>query len=240
FQKIAYLVDSSRGKVIKHDFLEYSFFAMFFPQLLAGPITHHSEIFSQTKGPWAFAIKPSNFFVGLTIFVIGLFKKVVLADHFALYVPAGFDTAAAGETVDFYLAWQSALAFRLRLYFNLLATMAISGLWHGAAWHFVLWGSLQGAAMVGNHAWRLAWQPINSWWSRTIARLVTFFGLTLVLVFYRAPSTDAALKMLGGMVNLPVTWHDRLGFVGEALAWVGVRFDSEPISLEQFTMVPWL
>ena len=58
----------SRGKVIKHDFLEYSFFAMFFPQLLAGPITHHSEIFSQTKGPWAFAIKPSNFFVGLTIF----------------------------------------------------------------------------------------------------------------------------------------------------------------------------
>ena len=96
FQKIAYLVDSSRGKVAQHDFLEYSFFAMFFPQLLAGPITHHSEIFSQTKGPWAFSIKPSNFVVGLTIFVIGLFKKVVLADHFALYVPAGFDAASAG------------------------------------------------------------------------------------------------------------------------------------------------
>ena len=73
FQKIAYLVDSSRGRVAEHDFLEYCFFVMFFPQLLAGPITHHSEIFSQVKGPFAFAIKPSNFMLGLTIFVIGLF-----------------------------------------------------------------------------------------------------------------------------------------------------------------------
>src|ERR1700739_545330 len=45
FQKIAYLVDSSRGKVTDHDFLEYCFFVMFFPQLLAGPITHHTQIF---------------------------------------------------------------------------------------------------------------------------------------------------------------------------------------------------
>ena len=47
FQKIAYLVDASRGEVQQHDLLEYCFFVMFFPQLLAGPITHHSEIFSQ-------------------------------------------------------------------------------------------------------------------------------------------------------------------------------------------------
>lgn len=308
FQKIAYLVDCSRGKVVKHDFLEYSFFAMFFPQLLAGPITHHSEIFSQTKGPWAFRIRPSNFVVGLTIFVIGLFKKVVLADHFALYVPAAFDAAAAGRTVDFYLAWQSALAFKFQLYFdfcgysemalgaarlfgiqlplnfnspyrglnivdfwrrwhmtlsrflrdyvyiplggsrkgtsrlylNLLATMAISGLWHGAAWHYVLWGTLQGAAMVGNHAWRIVWRPINAWWSHTIARLVTFFGLTLVLVFYRASSTDAALQVLGGMLNLPGSWHDGLGLAGDALVRLGIRFDGAPISPDQQALVPWL
>ncbi|MGH6739032.1 MAG: MBOAT family protein, partial [Bradyrhizobium sp.] len=66
FQKIAYLVDASRGEVIEHDFLEYCFFVMFFPQLLAGPITHHSEIFAQIKGPWAFAVKPSNIMLGLT------------------------------------------------------------------------------------------------------------------------------------------------------------------------------
>src|SRR6266478_4495228 len=94
FQKIAYLVDASRGQVADHDLLEYCFFVMFFPQLLAGPITHHSEIFSQIKDPWAFAVKPSNFTLGVTIFVIGLFKKVVLADHFAPLVSPAYEAAA--------------------------------------------------------------------------------------------------------------------------------------------------
>jgi D-alanyl-lipoteichoic acid acyltransferase DltB (MBOAT superfamily) len=308
FQKIAYLVDTSRGDVIEHDFLEYCFFAMFFPQLLAGPITHHSEIFSQTKGPWAFAIKPSNFVIGLTIFVIGLFKKVVLADRFALYVPPAYDAAAAGQTIDFFLAWQSALAFKFqlyfdfsgysemalgsarlfgiqlplnfnspyrglnvvdywrrwhmtlsrflrdyiyiplggsrrgtpRLYFNLMVTMALSGLWHGAAWHFVLWGALQGGAMVVNHAWRSLWPPVNTWWSWTIARLVTFVVLTIILVLHRAPSVEVASRIFAGMVNLPGSWHDAFGPFGDALGWLGVRFDGQPISPDQLALVPWL
>src|SRR6266487_2785732 len=106
FQKIAYLVDSSRGEVADHDLLEYCFFVMFFPQLLSGPITHHSEIFSQIKDPWAFAVKPSNFMLGVTIFVIGLFKKVVLADNFAPLANNMFSAAAAGEPLDFFTAWQ--------------------------------------------------------------------------------------------------------------------------------------
>ena len=118
FQKIAYLVDSSRGEVADHDLLEYCFFVMFFPQLLAGPITHHSEIFSQLKGPWAFAVKPSNFMLGVTIFVIGLFKKVVLADHFAPLVSPAYEAAAAGQPLDFFLAWQGAIAFKFQLYFD--------------------------------------------------------------------------------------------------------------------------
>src|SRR5204863_1963369 len=296
FQKIAYLVDASRGEVEEHDFLEYCFFVMFFPQLLAGPITHHSEIFPQTKGPWAFAVRPSNFTLGLTIFVIGLFKKVVLADNFAPYVSSVYESAAAGETLDFFTAWQGAIAFKFqlyfdfsgysemalgaarlfgiqlplnfnsplralnvvdywrrwhmtlsrwlrdyiyiplggsrcstgRLYFNLMVTMALSGLWHGAAWHFVLWGSLQGGAMVMNHAWRSVWRPINSWWSNTVARFVTFFGLTMLLVTHRAPSMDIALRVFGGMFNLPHSWHDALGPLAAGLGWIGVRFDGPP------------
>src|ERR1700737_864191 len=112
FQKIAYLVDASRGEVAGHDLLEYCFFVMFFPQLLAGPITHHSEIFSQVKGPWAFAIRPSNFVLGLTIFVIGLFKKGVLADGFAPFVSSVYDAAAAGQTLDFFPPWQGATPFK--------------------------------------------------------------------------------------------------------------------------------
>jgi alginate O-acetyltransferase complex protein AlgI len=308
FQKIAYLVDSSRGRVAEHDFLEYCFFVMFFPQLLAGPITHHSEIFSQIKGPWAFAIKPSNFMLGLTIFVIGLFKKVVLADHFAPIVSSVYDAAAAGQTLDFFTAWQGAIAFKLqlyfdfsgysemalgaarlfgvqlplnfnsplralnvvdywrrwhmtlsrwlrdyiyiplggsrcstrRLYFNLMVTMALSGLWHGAAWHFVLWGSLQGGAMVANHAWRSVWRPVNAWWSNTVARFVTFFGLTIVLVTHRAPSMDVAARIFRGMVNLPVSWRDGFGPFASGLGWLGVRFDGPPVSADQRALVLWL
>src|SRR5215472_17196468 len=308
FQKIAYLVDTSRGRVAEHDFLQYCFFVMFFPQLLAGPITHHSEIFAQLKGPWAFAIKPSNFMLGTTIFVIGLFKKVVLADHFAPLVTSVYDAAAAGQTLDFFTAWQGAIAFKFqlyfdfcgysemalgaarlfgiqlplnfnsplralnvvdywrrwhmtlsrwlrdyvyiplggsrcstgRLYFNLMVTLALSGLWHGAAWHFVFWGSLQGASMVVNHAWRSLRRPINAWWSNTIARAVTFFGLTIILVTHRSPSMDVALRVWRGMINLPHTWHDALGPLGLGLGWIGVRFDGPPVSDGQIELVLWL
>ncbi len=307
FQKIAYLVDSSRGEVIEHDFLEYCFFVMFFPQLLAGPITHHSEIFAQIKSPWAFAVKPSNITLGLTIFVIGLFKKVVLADHFAPLVSPAYAAAAAGQPLDFFLAWQSAIAFKLQLYFdfsgysemalgaarlfgiqlplnfnspyralnvvdfwrrwhmtltrflrdyvyiplggsrrgtpilyrNLMITLALSGLWHGAAWHFVVWGSAQGACMVAAHAWRSVWRPIHSWWSHAIARLVTFFVLTMVLVMHRAPSMAVALEIYRGMVNLPSTWYGVLGPVADALRWVGVRFDGPAASGDELYLVLW-
>jgi alginate O-acetyltransferase complex protein AlgI len=307
FQKIAYLVDSSRGDVIEHDLLEYCFFVMFFPQLLAGPITHHSEIFSQIKGPWAFAIKPSNFMLGVTIFVIGLFKKVVLADRFGPLVSPAYDAVAAGQQLDFFLAWQSAIAFKFQLYFdfsgysemalgaarlfgiqlplnfnspyralnvvdfwrrwhmtltrflrdyvyiplggsrrgtlilyrNLMITLALSGLWHGAAWHFVIWGSLQGAAMVVAHAWRNLRRPINAWWSNTIARLVTFFALTMILVMHRAPSTAAALEIYRGMINLPNTWQAAFGALGSPLGWLGVRFDSPAVSGDHLELVLW-
>jgi alginate O-acetyltransferase complex protein AlgI len=295
FQKIAYLVDTSRGEVADHDFLEYCFFVMFFPQLLAGPITHHREIFAQIKGPWAFAVKPSNLMLGMTIFVIGLFKKVVLADSFAPYVAPAFDAAAAGQPLDFFLAWQGAVAFKFqlyfdfsgysemalgaarlfgiqlplnfnspyralnvvdfwrrwhmtlsrflrdyiyiplggsrcgrgRLYFNLMVTMAISGLWHGAAWHFAFWGMVQGGAMVANHAWRSVWRPIHSWWSHTIARLLTFFILTAVLVMHRAPSMDAALGVYRGMVSMPESWQasvdaDQLHLIAWMVFWLAV------------------
>src|SRR6266446_2234370 len=237
FQKIAYLVDSARGEVIEHDFLEYCFFVMFFPQLLAGPITHHSEIFPQIKGPWAFAIKPSNFMLGLTIFVIGLFKKVVLADSFAPLVSSVYDMAAAGQILDFFTAWQGAIAFKFQLYFDFsgYSEMAL-----GAAWHFVMWGSLQGSAMVLNHAWRSVWRPINAWWSNTVARLVTFFGLTMVLVTHRAPSMAVAMQVYRGMFNLPAPWHDAVGPLAAGLGWLGVCFDGPPVTADQRDLVLWL
>ena len=83
FQQIAYLVDTYQGKTGKYRFLDYSLFVTFFPQLIAGPIVHHKDMLPQfakkTAGRW----DSRQFSIGLTIFVIGLAKKVLLADRAA-------------------------------------------------------------------------------------------------------------------------------------------------------------
>src|SRR5690606_11172341 len=105
FQKIAYLVDAGRGHVEPHSFLEYCFFVMFFPQLIAGPIVHHHEIFSQTKPERSFRFDRLNLAIGLTIFFIGLFKKVVLADNLAPLASSVFADAGVGKEIHFLRAW---------------------------------------------------------------------------------------------------------------------------------------
>ena len=83
FQKIAFLVDAHRGLVRNFTLLNYAFFVSFFPQLIAGPITHHSEIMPQI-GPSQRRDLAADIAVGVSIFVVGLFKKVVIADHVAI------------------------------------------------------------------------------------------------------------------------------------------------------------
>ena len=115
FQQIAYLVDSYRGETKEYDFLNYANFVTFFPQLIAGPIVHHAEMmpqFSKTKNK----IKNYNHIaLGLFIFSIGLFKKVVIADSFAVWATTGFDIAT---TLNFYEAWATSLSYTFQLYFD--------------------------------------------------------------------------------------------------------------------------
>ncbi|MDX9742937.1 MAG: MBOAT family O-acyltransferase, partial [Arcobacteraceae bacterium] len=85
FQQIAYLVDSYRGETKEYDFLNYSLFVTFFPQLIAGPIVHHKEMMPQFAQTSNFVKKYKNIALGLFIFSIGLFKKVVIADTFAVW-----------------------------------------------------------------------------------------------------------------------------------------------------------
>jgi alginate O-acetyltransferase complex protein AlgI len=115
FQKIAYLVDSSRGQVERHNFLEYCFFVMFFPKLIAGPIVRHDEIFSQIQQREAFSPHLRHLCIGFTIFFIGLFKKLI-ADHIAPYSTAVFEAAGAGAALPALYAWQGAVAYTLQLY----------------------------------------------------------------------------------------------------------------------------
>lgn len=115
FQQIAYLVDSFRKETSEYDFLNYTLFVTFFPQLIAGPIVHHSEMMPQFASPWHWVRRYRNIALGMFIFSLGLFKKVVIADSFSGNVTAGFDQASV---LSFPEAWATSLSYTFQLYFD--------------------------------------------------------------------------------------------------------------------------
>jgi D-alanyl-lipoteichoic acid acyltransferase DltB (MBOAT superfamily) len=115
FQQVAYLVDSYRGETAEYDFLNYALFVTFFPQLIAGPIVHHKEMMPQFANKWNLVKNYKNIALGLFIFSIGLFKKVVIADTFATWATTGFDKA---EVLNLFEAWATSLSYTFQLYFD--------------------------------------------------------------------------------------------------------------------------
>jgi len=108
-------------------------------------------------------------------------------------------------------------------YSNLMITMLLGGLWHGAGWTFVIWGGLHGIYLVVNHGWRalrvslLGHDPArSSRFGRVAALLTTFVFVVIAWVFFRATSLDAALRILHEMFGqhglvLPIEWQAVLG-----------------------------
>ena len=117
FQQIAYLVDVYRNEAHEYSALHYALFVTFFPQLIAGPIVHHKEMLPQFTDSTR-RDQLDDLAVGASIFVIGLFKKAVLADGIAPYASATFDAAAAGQPVSMLVAWGGALSYTFQLYFD--------------------------------------------------------------------------------------------------------------------------
>jgi D-alanyl-lipoteichoic acid acyltransferase DltB (MBOAT superfamily) len=115
FQQIAYLVDSYRKETREYDFLNYAIFVTFFPQLIAGPIVHHAEMMPQFANVRNKVKNYHNIAVGLFIFSMGLFKKVAIADTFAVWATKGFDIA---EQLDMVQAWITSLSYTFQLYFD--------------------------------------------------------------------------------------------------------------------------
>jgi D-alanyl-lipoteichoic acid acyltransferase DltB (MBOAT superfamily) len=309
FQQIAYLVDVRQGQPVERNFWRYCLFVTFFPQLIAGPIVHHREMLPQFAQRRVFHLRAENLAIGFTIFAIGLFKKVIIADSLATVASPVFAAAEAGTELDFFQAWGGAFAYSLQLYFdfsgysdmaiglarlfgirlplnfdapyratsiidfwrrwhmtlsrflrdylyiplggnrkgkarrytNLMITMLLGGLWHGAGWTFVVWGGLHGLLLVVNHLWRrvFPWR-LETWWSLACARLFTFLAVTLAWVFFRAESFEGALRVFEGMVNLPHTLAPRLGPLADLLLALGFRFDGSYISLDDKLSVAWL
>ena len=118
FQQITYLVDTHKGLTEPHGFLEYCLFVSFFPQLIAGPIVHHSEMFAQFKLIHHPRDATRDLTIGISILLIGLFKKVVIADSFALYATPVFTLAGAHGQLGTVDAAVGALSYAFQLYFD--------------------------------------------------------------------------------------------------------------------------
>ena len=115
FQTIAYLVDCYDGNIKKTRFTQYSLFIIFFPQLIAGPIVKYNHMMSQFDDPNNRLINRQNLNLGLVIILIGLFKKIILADNLAIFVEDGFSD---NQNIEFFASWLTSLSFTLQIYFD--------------------------------------------------------------------------------------------------------------------------
>jgi D-alanyl-lipoteichoic acid acyltransferase DltB (MBOAT superfamily) len=118
FQQIAYLVDTYRGQAKQYQFLHYCLFVTFFPQLIAGPIVQHKEMMPQFKLGRFYSLRAKNLAIGVSIFAIGLFKKIVIADGISVYATPMFDAAEINVQLTFFEAWFGTLAYSMQLYFD--------------------------------------------------------------------------------------------------------------------------
>lgn len=307
FQKIAYLVDAYRGQAKEYNFLDFTLFVMYFPQLIAGPIVHHKDLIPQFRSPSLFKLNLSNLSVGLMMFTLGLCKKVIIADHISGWVNPAFSAAQQGGQLSFLEAWAAALGFTFQIYFdfsaysdmalalalmigihlpinfnspykaqniidfwrrwhmslskflrdyiyiplggnqlglkrrylNLLFTMLIGGLWHGAAWTFIFWGALHGFYLITNHAWQalkkmLEWDPKSVLYSKA-CQIITFLSIIIAWLFFRAENFRSALNLLKSMTSinrivLPESYVTKLGSLSPILQNFGIRFDNSGVA----------
>ncbi len=115
FTQIAFLVDTEKGKIKEYSALNYGLFVTFFPHLLAGPIIHHAEMMPQFDRLRNKVVDYRNVASGICLFFIGLFKKLVIADSFAVWATNGFDTLNQLTVIE---AWVVSLSYTLQLYYD--------------------------------------------------------------------------------------------------------------------------
>ena len=115
FTQIAYLVDVYKNIAEEYNILNYILFVTFFPHLIAGPIIHHKEIMPQLDSLKSKKFNYRNFSQGLYLFIIGLCKKIIIADSLSGYVTQGFTSHYALTTIE---AWMTSLSYTLQIYFD--------------------------------------------------------------------------------------------------------------------------
>ena len=118
FVQIGYLIDAFNGQLIKHNFTRYIVFTAFFPAVTAGPLVMQREMMEQLGKDEIKAFDPRRLMIGITMFGMGLFKKVVLADSIAPFADSVFNGVHGGMGLDMATAWIGATCYALQLYFD--------------------------------------------------------------------------------------------------------------------------
>jgi alginate O-acetyltransferase complex protein AlgI len=147
-----------------------------------------------------------------------------LARMFGIQLPLNFfPPYKSASIIDFWRRWHMTLSRflrdylyiplggnrkgRIRRYQNLMITMLLGGLWHGAGWNFIIWGGLHGLYLVINNAWRwvcnrLNIKPFDSFFGNITAIIITFLSVVIAWVFFRATSLNGAMSMISAMLGL--------------------------------------
>jgi D-alanyl-lipoteichoic acid acyltransferase DltB (MBOAT superfamily) len=115
FQTIAYLVDCYDGNIKKASLAKYSLFIIFFPQLIAGPIVRYNHMMPQFNNEKNRIISHKNLTLGLILILIGMLKKIILADNLAILVNVGFENY---QNLEFFGSWLTSLCFTFQIYFD--------------------------------------------------------------------------------------------------------------------------
>ena len=294
FQSISYLVDVSRGDASSDaNLIDFAAFIALFPQLIAGPILRYKDLEHQFRHR---DHSVELFCEGMARFVLGLAKKVLIADSLAPLADLAFATESPGAA----LAWLGAIAYMLQLYFdfsgyssmavglgmmmgfrfienfnmpyisrsitefwrrwhislsvwlrdylyiplggnrqgalrtylNLMTVMTLGGLWHGAAWTFVIWGVWHGSILSIERATGFDKVAQARRWSWPLCMLLVLIGW----VVFRAETLPVALSIYGGMLGLN-------GLNPDALIWYSVSGESLAVLIMACGLVvlePWL
>ncbi len=300
FQQIAYLVDITRNTAGTRGVLDYVLFVSFFPQLVAGPICRYKELTSQFSN---FRLENAHLKEGISLFILGLAKKVLIADQIGIFVDGYYDSGS-GLPFDFFNSWYVAIFFTFQIYFdfsgytdmalgigrmlniefpenfksplashsiidfwhrwhitlsfflrdylyiglggnrhgrirqilNVIITMLLGGLWHGASWAFVLWGLIHGVCLALNHGFRslkikfFSHRDSNSKVVDMLAWAITFTCVAFAFVVFRTNDLPMAFDIWQGMagmngaqIPIPTFLQPQLSF----LQGSGINFGGE-------------
>lgn len=317
FQQIMYLSECRRGGGSR-SFLGYAACIAFFAHVMAGPLVRPADIIPQFERASRLGLQAEALADGVMILLLGLAKKLVLADGFAPIANRGFDAAAQGTPLSLLEAWCAVLAFSLQIYFdfsgysdmaiglarmfnirfpmnfnspykaltikdfwrrwnitlsqflrdflyiplggnrhgevrrllNLMITMMLGGLWHGAAWRFLLWGGLHGLYLVIHEGWR-RWAPSRLRLPPLLSQGLTLIAVILAWVPFRAPNLATSLAVLKGLAGwngflLPtplIALVPALGFIARPVPVLPALGDARSLSLPEVAaclLIGWL